>query len=162
MLDQDDIQKIKETVLTFLNKATVSPINIDVNSSESEGDDNFEKKDLVNLNIKLSEPQILIGERGQTLFETQRLLKIILNKKLQKNFYLNLDINDYKNKKVEYLKDLANDLANEVSITKKEKVLIPMSSYERRIIHAELAQRPDIITESQGDGIDRHIVIKSK
>jgi spoIIIJ-associated protein len=162
MLDQDDIQKIKETVLTFLNKATVSPINIDVNSSESEGDDNFEKKDLVNLNIKLSEPQILIGERGQTLFETQRLLKIILNKKLQKNFYLNLDINDYKNKKVEYLKDLAKDLANEVSITKKEKVLIPMSSYERRIIHAELAQRPDIITESQGDGIDRHIVIKLK
>ena len=37
-----------------------------------------------------------------------------------------------------------------------------MSSYERRIIHTELSQRSDIITESQGDGFDRHVVIKPK
>jgi len=162
MLDQNDTQKIKETVTAFLDKATLSPISIDINFSESDSEDSLEKKDLVNLNIKLSEPQILIGERGQTLFEMQRLLKIILNKKLQKNFYLNLDINDYKSKKVEYLKEIAKDLANEVSITKKEKVLIPMSSYERRIIHGELSQRQDVVTESCGNGFDRHIVIKPK
>jgi len=162
MLDQNDIQKIKETVTTFLDKATMSPISIDVSFSESDEEGDSEKRDLVNLNIKLSEPQILIGEKGQTLFEMQRLLKIILNKKLQNNFYLNLDINDYKAKKVEYLKEIAKDLANEVSITKQEKVLIPMSSYERRIIHAELSQRQDVITESCGNGSDRHVVIKPK
>jgi predicted RNA-binding protein Jag len=37
-----------------------------------------------------------------------------------------------------------------------------MSSYERRIIHAELSKRTDVATDSQGEGFDRHIVIKSK
>ena len=65
-----------------------------------------EKIDVVELDIKLNEPQILIGQQGQTLFEIQRLLRTVLSRKLQKFFYLNLDINDYKKKKTEYLKDL--------------------------------------------------------
>jgi len=162
MLDQNDIQKIKEIVSTFLNKATINFISIDIILSESDNKNNPELRDSINLNIKLSEPQILIGERGQTLFETQRLLKIILNKKLQKSFYLNLDINDYKNKKVEYLKEMAKNLADEVVLTKQDKVLIPMSPYERRIIHTELSQRQDVVTESCGDGLNRHIIIRSK
>ena len=92
---------------------------------------------------------------------------MILNKKINtlgtsKIFYFNLDINDYKKKKVEYLKDLAKDLADQVSLNKEEKVLLPMSSYERRIIHAELSKRTDVLTESQGDSFDRHIVIKPR
>jgi spoIIIJ-associated protein len=77
-------------------------------------------------------------------------------------FYFNLDINDYKKQKIEYLKNTAKSLADQVVQTKEDKVLLPMSSYERRIIHAELAQRTDVITESQGEGLDRHIVIKLK
>ena len=42
--------------------------------------------DVVNLDIKLEEPQILIGQGGQTLFEIQRLLRMILNKKSRKFF----------------------------------------------------------------------------
>ena len=119
-------------------------------------------RDVVSLDIKLDEPQILIGQGGQTLFETQRLLRTILNKGIGNNFLFNLDINDYKKQKIEYLKSLAKSLADQASLTKEEKVLAPMSAYERRIVHAELAQRSDIITESQGEGPDRHIVIKVK
>ena len=126
------------------------------------GEQPTEYPDVVNLDIKLEEPQILIGQGGQTLFEIQRLLRTILNKKLQKVFYLNLDINDYKKKKIEYLKDLAKNLADQVSLTKEEKVLMPMSPYERRIIHAELSKRTDVATDSQGEGFDRHVVIKPK
>ncbi len=152
MLNQEDIKKIKETAEEFFEKMTIDVLKLEVNSS---GD-----IDVVDLDIKLEEPQILIGEHGQTLFELQRLLKTVLNKKLQKIFYLNLDINEYKKKKIEYLKDLAKDLADEVALNKEEKVLFPMPAYERRIIHTELSQRTDIITESQGEGQDRHIVIK--
>jgi spoIIIJ-associated protein len=160
MIDQNDIQKIKDTVANFFQKATISTIGIEVTPTENESEN--EEKDVIDLSIKLTEPQILIGEKGQTLFETQRLLKIILNKKLNKVFYLNLDINEYKKKKSEYLKEIAKDLANEVAKTKQEKVLIPMSAYERKIIHAELSQREDVITESRGDSFERHIVIKPK
>lgn len=151
-MDKEDIKKIEKTAEEFFEKMTIDVLRLEVSSSDA--------VDVVDLNIKLQEPQILIGEKGQTLFEIQRLLKTILNKKLQKVFYLNLDINEYKKKKVEYLKDLAKDLANEVILNKEEKILFPMPAYERRIIHTELSQRKDIITESQGEGQDRHIVIK--
>ena len=167
-MNKEDIKKIKEVTEDFFQKMTISLSKTEVGlsfreSNHKEPDQtDQEQQDVVDLNIKLEEPQILIGENGQTLFEVQRLLRMILNKSLQKVFYLNLDINDYKKKKVEYLKFLAKDSADEVSFSKEEKVLLPMSSYERRIIHTELSQRSDIITESQGDGFDRHVVIKPK
>lgn len=147
---------IKKSVEEFFEKMTVT-----VSSMEA-GCLSAEDKDIVNLNIKLDEPQILIGQGGQTLFEIQRLLKTILNKKIKKIFYLNLDINDYKKQKVEYLKDLAKSVADQAILTKEEKTLMPMSSYERRIVHSELAQREDVVTESQGEGFDRHVVIKPR
>lgn len=155
MIDQNDIKKIKDATGEFFEKMTMAVSITEVNFSSAEND-------IVNLDIKSDEPQILIGQGGQTLFEIQRFLRTVLNKKLQKIFYFNLDINDYKKKKIEYLKDLAKDLADHVALTKEEKALSPMPSYERRIIHAELSQRTDVATESQGDGPDRHIVIKPK
>ncbi|MEK7080328.1 MAG: hypothetical protein AAB925_00650, partial [Patescibacteria group bacterium] len=112
MIEKEDIKKIKEIAEEFFEKMTISALRIEAGFSDT--------LDAVDLDIKLEEPQILIGERGQTLFEIQRLLKTVLNKKLQKIFYLNLDINEYKKKKIEYLKDLAKGLADEVALNKEE------------------------------------------
>lgn len=153
MLEQKDVNKIKEAVEEFFEKMTITISKIEIS---------FSSADIVDINIKLEEPQILIGERGQTLFEIQRLLRTVLNKRLQEIFYLNLDINDYKKKKIEYLKGLAKDLADEAVLTREERILSPMPAYERRIIHTELAQRQDVSTEGQGEGFDRHVVIKPR
>ena len=152
MLEQNQINVIKEAVEEFFEKMTMEVVSMEVS----------EQTDVVTADLKINEPQILIGQGGQTLFEIQRLLKTVLNKKVQENFYFNLDINDYKKQKVEYLKEMAKGFADQVSLNKEEKVLPPMSSYERRVIHAELAQRTDVVTESQGESFDRHIVIKPK
>ena len=159
MIDQNDIKIIKEVAEEFFRKMTVAPSLIEVDEIIAE---NPEISDVVNLDITLEEPQILIGEKGQTLFEIQRLLRAIITKKIQKIFYLNLDINKYKQSKIEYLKKTAKEMADEVSLTKEEKALFPMPAYERRVIHTELSQRTDIATESQGQGADRHIVIKPR
>lgn len=167
-MEQNQINKIKETVSEFFEKMTVPVSSVQVGLSSARRSHKgaegtvSEEMDVIDLDIKLDEPQILIGQQGQTLFEIQRLLKMILNRKFQKVFYFNLDINGYKKQKVEYLKNLAKDLADQVALTKTEKKLSPMSSYERRIIHSELSQRVDVVTESQGEGQDRHIVIRPK
>ncbi|MEK7658340.1 MAG: R3H domain-containing nucleic acid-binding protein [Patescibacteria group bacterium] len=175
MLDQNDVKKIKETTEEFFQKMTIEPSAVEVFLS-SEPINSGQISEVINLNIKIDEPQILIGEKGQTLFEIQRLLWAILTKKIfrlhsdrgsstlsgQKLFYLNFDINEYKVKKIEYLKDMAKSLANEVVLTKEKRALSPMPSYERRIIHSELSQRNDVFTESQGDGENRHIIINPK
>ncbi len=170
MINEDEIKIIKNTVEEFLQKMTITDFSIELKLSENvqgrpldmENSLNVEGRDIIDLDIELKEPQILIGSEGQTLFELQRLLRIILNKKLGKFFYLKLDINNYKKKKIEYLKNLAKDIADEVSLTKEKKILSPMPAYQRRIIHMELAQRQDIITESRGDGENRYIVVKPR
>ena len=58
------------------------------------------------------------------------------------------------------MKETAKSLADEVVLTKEEKVLAPMSAYERRIIHLELAERENVKTESIGEGLERRLVIK--
>ncbi len=115
------------------------------------------------INLKMEEPQILIGERGRTLAEIQHLLKAILKRQISAEgpFYVNLDINDYKKKKIEYLREMAKTVADEVALNKKEKQLPSMPPYERRVVHMELASRSDIVTESTGQEPERYIVIRS-
>ena len=162
MIEETEVQKIKDGVEELLQKMTLAVLGVEIESSVVKNKESLGDKDVVDINISIEEPQVLIGQNGQTLFELTRLLRIILSKKLKKDFYLNVDINDYKKKKIEYLKDLATTLADQVARAGETKVLPPMPSYERRIIHAELSGRQDVITESQGEGVDRHMVIRLK
>lgn len=152
MLSQNNLKEIKKIVEEFFRKTTF-PMEIEIGA---------EKDETVPIGLTTEEPQILIGEGGQTLSEIQHLLKAILRKKIQENFYINLDINNYKKKKTEYLKEMARNAADEVSLIKKEKALPAMPAYERRIIHLELSNRSDVTTESTGEEPDRRIVVKPK
>ncbi len=142
-------KKIKQEVENFFQATTID-VEVDVASTG----DNFL------INIQTDEPKILIGERGQTLIEIQHLIRILLRKKLQESFLIELDINDYKKRKEEALREVARDVADEVVFYKKEKILPPMSSYERRIIHLALQNRDDIETESINEGAERRIVVR--
>ena len=149
-IKKDDIRPyIKKEVEDFLNKATFDA-DVEIIS----------KDEVFLINIKAQDAKMLIGERGQTLIEIQHLLRILLRKKIDNKFLIELDVNDYKRKKEEALKEVARDIADEVSFYKKEKILPPMSSYERRIIHLSLKNREDVETESINEGRERRIVVK--
>ena len=155
MLSQNNLEIVKKTVEEFFSKMSFEA-TVNMLGQESQ---------TLLLAIEAEEPQILIGERGETLWEIQHLLKLILRKKIEpseQQFYIDLDINDYKKKKIEYLKETAKIAADEVALSKTEKVLPLMSSYERRIIHLELAGREDVVSESIGEEPERKIVIKPK
>ena len=164
MFNRNDLEKIKKIIEEFFEKMTIEA-EVEVfpmRESTSVFDGKEEKVFSLPVNVRAEEPQILIGERGQTLLEIQHLLKAILKKKIAEPFFLDLDINDYKKKKSDYLKEMARNLADEVALSKKEKWLSSMPSYERRIIHMELSKRDDISTESVGEEPDRKIVIKPR
>jgi len=150
MLNKEDLEKAKKIIEEFFQRMAF----------DGEIEIPPQKDETLIINLKVENPQILIGEKGQTLFEIQHLLKAILKRAISENFYIDLDINDYKKKKIEYLKELAHSVADEVSLTKNEKVLSPMLSYERRIIHLEIADRKDVTSESIGEEPERRVVIK--
>lgn len=148
-------ETIKEVIREFFGKTGLLVEAIEIKSPQDS---------TIPISLKMEEPQILIGEGGQTLSEIQKLLKMVLQKRFatESHFYVDLDINDYKKKKIEYLKEVARTSADEASLTKQEKQLSPMSAYDRRVIHVELANRSDVITESVGEEFGRRVVIKPK
>ena len=149
MISPNNLEEIKKTTKEFFQKTT---FDVEVNVLPP-------KDQTISIQLKIDDPQILIGERGQTLAEVQHLLKAILKRKINEIFFLDLDINDYKKKKIEYLKELACSIADEVALTKKEKILSPMPAYDRRIIHLELADRPDVNTRSIDEEPERKVVV---
>jgi len=149
-MNLNNLEQIKEEVKMFFNKTT---FDLDVSIALRENSTIF-------IDVNSHEPQILIGEGGQTLVDIQRLLKMIIKKKTEEKIYVDLDINNYKKRKMDNLKDLARQIADEVVLANEEKVLFAMSPYERRVVHLELAKRLDITTESVGDDPHRKIVIK--
>jgi spoIIIJ-associated protein len=149
-MTSNNIKKIKKIIKEFFKKMT---FELDIEFLSPKDQTFF-------VNLKIAEPQILIGEKGQTLSEIQHLLNIILRKQIKEVFYINLDINGYKDKKTRYLKEMARSSADEVALSKKEKWLPSMPAYERRIIHLELAERKDVTTESIGQEPERRVVIR--
>lgn len=146
---QENLQKIEEIAKEFFNKAGFD-IELEVLTLQ---------ENTIPMQIKTDNPQVLIGQSGQTLSDIQYLLRAILRKNVQEDFYIDIDVNNYKERKKEHLKGLALQVADEVSLNKKEKTLGPMSPYERRIVHLALAKRADVKTRSIGKEPERKIVI---
>ena len=117
MIEQDKINNIKEAIVEFFEKMTVEVADIKVSTSSMEKnykDDQDVTKDevvdVLDVDLEITEPQVVIGQQGQTLFEIQRILRAVLSKKFKSVFYLNLDVNGYKRKKIEYLKGIYTSL----------------------------------------------------
>ncbi len=71
-----------------------------------------------------------------------------------------VDINNYRKEREQLILELAKAAAQKAVTTKQEVRLPSMNAYERRLIHVELAIRPDVKTESIGEGRERGVVIK--
>ncbi len=116
----------------------------------------------LNINLTGEQVGILIGKHGQTLDALQYLIGLVVNKGDAPYVSINLDAENYRKKRKETLETLALNLAKKVKMTKKSVYLEPMSSYERRIIHAALQGDRSICTYSEGDEPNRYIVISLK
>ncbi|HYC79808.1 MAG TPA: R3H domain-containing nucleic acid-binding protein [Candidatus Binatia bacterium] len=115
-------------------------------------------------NIRCSDAKLLIGKQGSTLESLQYLVKLLVYRQIPEDqkFSFALDVDDYKDKRVIYLKDLARKAAHQVRQTKKAVSLVPMPSHERRVVHNYLSLFSDVSSESIGEEPNRKLIIKYK
>jgi len=144
-----DSEKIKKNIREFFDLAEIGGSLVV----------NFQEPGSIKISLQTEEAPILIGEKGETLLGIQTLLRKILTKQWNQRFFIELDINDYRGKKIKYLRELAETMADEAILNQVSKKLPPMNAWERRIIHLTLAERSDVKTESQGERDQRHVVI---
>lgn len=114
------------------------------------------------LDIEGDDLGILIGRRGQTLACLQYIVRLIVAGRLEAWLPLSIDICGYKKHRRDSLQKLALRLAEQVKLRHRAMTLEPMPPDERRIIHLALANHPDVVTHSVGEGEDRKVVILLK
>jgi spoIIIJ-associated protein len=116
----------------------------------------------IQYHVESDENALLIGREGRTLLALQFMLRNYLNVFVDNHLIISLDIGNYHENRRKQLEILATKTAKEVAQTRIAVKLDPMNAFDRRIIHTKLSEWRDVITESEGEGEERALVIKPK
>jgi spoIIIJ-associated protein len=140
-------KKFTEDVLSFFG------LNIDVVASSSDGE-------VIEIDIPSSAMNgFLIGQRG----ENMRSLQFLVSTALKNNDYqysrVNLDVAEYKKQRADRLREKAEDWMKKVQDSGEPMELRTMNAADRRIVH-QLAAEYGVVSDSVGEGRDRHIVLR--
>lgn len=119
----------------------------------------YEDESSIKFRIDSPTRGILIGHRGETLDAIQYLVSLVVNKDGGNYRYVQLDTENYRVKRETALIRLARKSAAQVVSTGRPYVFEPMKPYERRVLHAALADYDGVTTHSDGEEYDRHVVI---
>lgn len=120
------------------------------------------ENEAVRIELETEEPGILIGYHGETLSSLQIILGAIFWKKFGEWQRILVNVGDYRQKREEILRRMALLAAQKVRFSGESTALPPMPANERRIVHLALAEEKDIITESEGEGKFRRVVVKPR
>ena len=102
----------------------------------------------------------LVGKDGEVLEALQELTRLAVLSATENRSRLVLDINGYRSERAGELQKLAEDAVVSVKESGEAVALAPMSAYERKIVHDAVADL-GLISESEGEGADRHIVVSA-
>ena len=102
----------------------------------------------------------LIGRRGDTLDAIQHLCNYSVGRNVEGHIRINVDAEDYRQKREESLRRYAQKKAQQVLKAHRRTTLEPMNAYERHVIHASLQDTDRITTYSVGTEPNRRVVIE--
>ena len=156
MKDKDIIKLVKEEVETL---CSLLDVDCEKKFSLEDGEEDIK---YIKVDFEGEDLGYMIGNRGRHLDSLQFILQVILGIKLEEdyNFRVFIDVGGYRKEKDSKLEELALQKADDARILGEAVELPPMKPSDRRIIHLALMKFKDIQTESEGEGMDRHIVIK--
>jgi len=117
---------------------------------------------LILIDIEGNDLSILIGRRSETLNALQYISSLIVSKELNRWVPMMIDVQGYRSRRERQLRQLGRRMADQAIQTGKRQVLEPMPANERRVIHLELRDHPEVTTESTGDEPYRKVTIVPK
>ena len=101
----------------------------------------------------------LIGRRGETLDAIQQLTSYAVNRSGSGRVRVQLDAENYREKREQSLQHLARKVAAKVTKYRRSVTLEPMNAYERHVIHTALQDVPNVTTYSTGTEPNRRVIV---
>jgi spoIIIJ-associated protein len=141
-------KKYLEDLLSFFG------LNTDVHATSDD--------EVIQLNVPSTHLNgFLIGQHGDNMRSLQYLTSTALKNNGYEHNRVNVDIAEYKKQRADRLRERAEIWVKQVRDSKEPMDLQPMNAADRRIIH-QLAAEYGLTSESDGEGRDRHIVLKAE
>ena len=153
--DEEALQITKDTVRELLQRMG---IEARITASWGEADSPGKIQPLF-LDIHGDDLSILIGRRGETLTALQYITRLIVGKELKRPVAVLIDIEGYRARRERQIRRLAQQMARQAVETERTMSLEPMPAYERRLVHIELRENPDVDTLSVGERDQRKVTI---
>ena len=115
--------------------------------------------DTARLNVKGDDLGALIGRRGEKLASLQHIVNLIVGRREGQHHRIAIDVENYRGRREEQLRDVADRAAKRVLQTGKIIQLEAMPAIERRVVHMALLENPKVRTQSVGVEPNRRIVV---
>ncbi|MDO8452119.1 MAG: KH domain-containing protein [bacterium] len=152
MQAEELIKSTTEELLELLG--ATGEVTVSENSEEESYDANIETEDV----------GILIGHHGETIDAIQLIVNQTLFSKLpeEERKRVMVNIGDWRERRKDTLLHLADSLAARALETGEAQPIYDLTPSERRILHVYLEENKEVVTESEGEGRDRHLVVKPR
>lgn len=112
--------------------------------------------------LETEDTGIIIGYHGETLDALQIVLAAIITKKLGKFVRVSLETGEYKKNRTDWLQNLARETKEKALAENRQVTLFGLKPWERRIVHLSLQEDKEVVSESEGEGKERVLVIKPR
>jgi spoIIIJ-associated protein len=154
--DGDETLRVSRQVVTdLLDKMKVrAKVTAEYHPPEDDSEE-----PVVLVNVEGNDLSILIGRRSETLNAIQYISSLIICKQLDRWIPLMIDVQGYRARRERQLRQIARRMADQAIHTGRRQVLEPMPANERRLIHLELRDHPQVATESVGEEPNRKVTI---
>lgn len=115
--------------------------------------------------LKTTDDNLLIGYHGATLTSLQHIINIMLFKDFTEEGdgpKVIIDVGDYKEDRKKKVLEVADNAIEKARTLQKTIALYPMSSFERKLVHEKVAETEDLVSTSEGEGVNRRVIISFK
>ena len=157
--DEDDTLRVaREIVSELLEKMKVKA---QVSASFGEAEDARSRIPIL-VEVNGNDLSILIGRQAETLNALQYIASLMIGKELGRSVPVVIDVEGYRQRRAQQIRQLARRMADQAVKSGRRQVLEPMPANERRLIHLELRDHPQVTTESIGEEPRRKVTIVPK
>lgn len=160
-LDDEEKQNIKLTQTVVEELLERMRVKAKVEPHYVEPEDEKDRR-VILVDIQGDDLSILIGRRSETLNALQYIASLIVSKEAGKWVPMMVDVQGYRERRNRQLRQLGRRMAEQAIQSGRRQVLEPMPANERRIIHLELREHPQVFTESTGEEPYRKVTISLK
>lgn len=160
-LSKEDLQALKSIKSVVVELLSRMRVKAEVTAKYIDPKDEKDER-LVLVDIEGKDLSILIGRRSETLNALQYITSLIVSKEIGHWVPLLIDVQGYRNRRERQLRQLGRKMAEQAIQSGRKQTLEPMPPNERRLIHLELRDNPQVFTESIGEEPYRKVTISLK